>query len=211
MEIPPQPQNRVSIYHRLIPTTRLQPPLHHKPSTLTDRASIVPSRSQTPTPRATDPQGSTTYHQGTALEASQSSGVLGQRRISYADPPVIQTQEYAPVLESVDHAMKDTGLRPTHLPENITPDDFTRAVAVATVSALRHQQTQQAQMPPRLRVSAAEEEAAHGGHDAPSWSRTTSASVLLACTALYALIAGMWSLAAAPFISLTIVFVRSLG
>jgi Ca2+:H+ antiporter len=29
----------------------------------------------------------------------------------------------------------------------------------------------------------------HGGHDAPSWSRTTSASVLLFCTALYAVIA----------------------
>ncbi|KDQ25351.1 hypothetical protein PLEOSDRAFT_40690 [Pleurotus ostreatus PC15] len=29
----------------------------------------------------------------------------------------------------------------------------------------------------------------HGGHDAPAWSRTTSASVLLACTALYAIIA----------------------
>jgi len=28
-----------------------------------------------------------------------------------------------------------------------------------------------------------------GGHDAPSWSRTTSASVLLGCTALYAVIA----------------------
>ncbi|KXN88148.1 Low affinity vacuolar monovalent cation/H(+) antiporter [Leucoagaricus sp. SymC.cos] len=29
----------------------------------------------------------------------------------------------------------------------------------------------------------------HGGHDAPSWSRTMSASVLLGCTALYAIIA----------------------
>lgn len=33
------------------------------------------------------------------------------------------------------------------------------------------------------------DEGGHGGHDAPSWSRTTSASVLLACTAFYALIA----------------------
>jgi hypothetical protein len=31
---------------------------------------------------------------------------------------------------------------------------------------------------------------AHGGHDAPNWSRAKSASVLLACTVLYAAIAG---------------------
>lgn len=31
-----------------------------------------------------------------------------------------------------------------------------------------------------------------GGHDAPNWSRLKSASVLMICTALYALIAGAW-------------------
>jgi len=31
----------------------------------------------------------------------------------------------------------------------------------------------------------------HGGHDASSWSRTVSASVLLPCTLLYAIIAGI--------------------
>jgi len=43
----------------------------------------------------------------------------------------------------------------------------------------------------RLRSSAAEAEEAggQGGHDAPSWSRIVSASVLLGCTALYAIIA----------------------
>ena len=80
-------------------------------------------------------------------------------------------------------------MQPLQLPGNITPDDFTRAVAVATVSALRHQQQRQATSPARLRAQQ-ELEAGHGGHDAPSWSRTTSASVLLACTALYAAIAG---------------------
>jgi Ca2+:H+ antiporter len=69
----------------------------------------------------------------------------------------------------------------------MTRDDFTRAVTVATVSALRHQQ----QHHPR-RSSFVEHDGAggHGGHDAPSWSRTVSASVLLGCTALYAVIAG---------------------
>jgi len=32
---------------------------------------------------------------------------------------------------------------------------------------------------------------AHGGHDAPNWSRVKSASVLMGCTVLYAIIAGM--------------------
>lgn len=80
-----------------------------------------------------------------------------------------------------------------HLPENMTTDEFTRAVAVATVSALRHQNTH-AQSPARARTSGisgdTETEIGHGGHDAPSWTRTTSAAVLLACTALYAIIAG---------------------
>lgn len=177
-------RDRVSVYHRLVPNTRSQPTLQHKPSTI---ASL---RGQVPNQRPSDPQGSTTAHQ--PQSTSSDVPTIGARRISYAEPPVIQTQEYDPVLESVDRAMKDPGLRPTHLPESITPDDFTRAVAVATVSALRHQQQTHAQMPQRMRVSGAtaEEEAAHGGHDAPSWSRTTSASVLLACTALYAVIAG---------------------
>jgi Ca2+:H+ antiporter len=92
------------------------------------------------------------------------------------------------VLDSVAHAVKNTDLQKMQLPQSMTTDDFTRAVAVATVSALRHQQTH-AQSPAIVRTSGAEHEAS-GGHDAPSWSRTTSASVLLVCTFLYALIAG---------------------
>lgn len=86
-------------------------------------------------------------------------------------------------MESVDHALKDTGLQPAQLPA----DDFTRAVAVATVSALRHQQVQAR----RVKGGVEEEDHdGHAGHDGPSWSRAVSASVLLACTALYAAIAG---------------------
>ena len=119
------------------------------------------------------------------------------RRISYAQPPLVdlppqpQTPGIAPLLETVDHAMQHTGLTPTALPENMTREDFTRAVAVATVSALRHQEAQAT--PGRYRASGGHEVddgAAGGGHDAPSWSRFVSASVLLGCTALYAVIAG---------------------
>ena len=95
------------------------------------------------------------------------------------------------MLETVDHAIQNTGLQPTALPENMTREDFTRAVAVATVSALRHQEAQAA-APGRYRISGGHEvdDGAAGGHAAPSWSRFASASVLLGCTALYAVIAG---------------------
>jgi Ca2+:H+ antiporter len=120
------------------------------------------------------------------------------RRISYAPTPTIhphghQQPGYTPLLESVDHAIKNTGISPMHLPESMTTDDFTRAVAVATVSALRHQQNH-GQSPARARISGlggdVDIEGGHGGHEAPSWSRTISAAVLLGCTALYAIIAG---------------------
>ncbi|KAL6302825.1 hypothetical protein BKA93DRAFT_827122 [Sparassis latifolia] len=184
--------NRFSIYPRLAPGVNPQASqtqlstLHHRPSTITPIAeSPGPSRSQTPR----DSRSSSLLNQ-----QRQAIGVQGQppqpptaKRISYASPPVVQAQVYGPILETVDHTMKDTGLQPMRLPENMTTDDFTRAVAVATVSALRHQQNDSRS--PAMRGSAAVEMDAGSGHDAPSWSRTTSASVLLGCTALYAVIA----------------------
>lgn len=97
-------------------------------------------------------------------------------------------------MDSVDHALKNTNIPPMQLSDSMTADDFTRAVAVATVSALRHQQTH-ALSPARARTSGLSgeveaESGGHGGHDAPSWTRTFSAAVLLGCTALYAIIAG---------------------
>ncbi|EPQ54733.1 hypothetical protein GLOTRDRAFT_77429 [Gloeophyllum trabeum ATCC 11539] len=180
LELPGPGQNRFSIYHKLIPG-RDRESLRRKPSNLTSRApSTVPSRSETPVPRVHDHTAET-----------QPGGSVS-RRVSYATlPQTVPTAGIAPILESVDQAIKHTGLQPSHLPENMTPDDFTRAVAVATVSALRHQQTS-SRSPMRARMSGVDGEEAgggHGGHDAPSWSRTTSASVLLACTALYSIIA----------------------
>ncbi|KAI0647972.1 hypothetical protein C8Q79DRAFT_906381 [Trametes meyenii] len=190
ISVPPGGQNRVSIYHRLIPG-QSKGTLQHKPSIITTHTeSAVPSRSETPVPRVVEhvPEATPTT---SAIQPSVPTPLAQpplQRRISYANPPVVNTQGFSPILESVDHAIKDSGIQPLQLPSHMSPDDFTRAVAVATVSALRHQQ--HARSPARGRVSGAEIDAGgHGGHDAPSWSRTTSASVLLACTALYAIIA----------------------
>jgi len=192
--------NRTSIYQRLIPGTPLPQPqassLRHPPSSLHRKPSTInsiPSRSETPTPKGNDYATSSAVAQTSSSAQQQQSFTLNPpapRKISYAEPPVIQTQGAlpTPLLESVDHGIKDTGIQPSR---NITTDDFTRAVAAATVSALRHQQTH-AHSPARLRASSApevEDAGGHGGHDAPSWSRLVSASVLLGCTALYALIA----------------------
>jgi Ca2+:H+ antiporter len=46
---------------------------------------------------------------------------------------------YTPFLDTVDNDMKAQQITPMRLPSSLTTEDFTRAVAVATVSALRHQ------------------------------------------------------------------------
>jgi len=93
---------------------------------------------------------------------------------------------------------------PLQLPDGLTPDELNRAfqVVASAASALHPQATA-----PHLRRSVShardqsgqqahgghgkeEEEGGHGGHDAPNWSRAKSATVLLACTVLYAIIAG---------------------
>ncbi|OCF42485.1 calcium/proton exchanger [Kwoniella heveanensis CBS 569] len=98
-------------------------------------------------------------------------------------------QGYTPFLEGVDRDMKSNShLTPMRLPSTLTTEDFTRAVAVATVSALRHQGGNQA-MPVIRPPGGEEQEEEHGGHEAPSWTRDVSAGVLLGCTLLYAIIA----------------------
>ncbi|KAL0569701.1 hypothetical protein V5O48_012261 [Marasmius crinis-equi] len=173
---------RQSVYQKLVPQS-----VHSAGHRLGRKASNIggndgqQSIPQTPSVPRESSQGSSRPTSGRAA-----SPVL-PRRVSYA-PSAMHGQPvgYTPLLESVDHAVKNTGLQSLQLPDSMTTDDFTRAVAVATVSALRHQQTHG----PRLRgVQMEEADGGHGGHDAPSWSRFTSASVLLACTALYAVIA----------------------
>ncbi|KAJ7070018.1 hypothetical protein C8F01DRAFT_541150 [Mycena amicta] len=186
LELPIHNQRPFSLYHRLVPPTPggTGNRLNHKTSTRSER-------SQTP---VSHPAAGT--HQASSSITAVPSSPTVPRRVSYAPPG------FSPVLESVDHAVKGVqGLQPMALPDTMSSDDFTRAVAVATVSALRHQQMHASASPARARASggeggdvagagaAAGGGGGHGGHEAPSWSRTTSASVLLICTALYAAIA----------------------
>jgi len=197
LELPGPSGPRLSVYQRhpgSINATPSHRGLNRKASNVTNTGTVTPERSQTPVPRVvTEFTTSRPQHPSASSQGRPVSPILN-RRVSYAPTPAPpphghQQPGYTPLLESVDHAIKNTG----NLPENMTTDDFTRAVAVATVSALRHQQSH-AQSPARTRMSGlggdAETEASHGGHEGPSWSRTTSAAVLLGCTALYAVIAG---------------------
>lgn len=190
LELPGPQGPRLSVYQKLVPNHRL----NAKPSNLYNE---VPSRAQTPVPRsAADPSTRSQQVSGSSQPPPLSPSLT--RRVSYAPTPAAVHQNsnqvgYTPIMESVDHAIKSSNISAMHLSDSMTSDDFTRAVAVATVSALRHQQTH-AFSPNRARVSGvsgeAETEGGHGGHDAPSWTRTFSAGVLLGCTALYAIIAG---------------------
>ena len=111
---------------------------------------------------------------------------------------------YTPFLETMDQDVKSNHVTPMRLPSTLTTEDFTRAVAVATVSALRHQRSiigSHAGSGLKSRPMAGgemshdagngHEDGGEGGsHEAPSWTRGVSAGVLLACTLLYAVIAG---------------------
>ncbi|KAH9924675.1 uncharacterized protein BXZ73DRAFT_50347 [Epithele typhae] len=169
--------NRLSMYHKLLQNTQLR----HKPSFLT-----TPAVEDLPSLPGDGPTSSQHLQPAAPILQIPPARDPNARRISYAQPPVNVPLEN-PILETVDHTIKHTGIQP---PRSLTTDEFTRAVAVATVSALRHQQQHgpPPASPARLRHPEADA-GGHGGHDAPSWSRTMSASVLLGCTALYAIIA----------------------
>ena len=157
--------------------------LHRKVSSMSNTGHEVLSGSQTPVPRQADHTSTSAQPQ---KSISQPLSPAIPRRVSYATSSVPHAAHQS---ENMDYPAKQGNLQ--HLP--ITADEFTHAVAVATASALRQQQ-RQSQSPARIRAMGGslvgEGGGGHGGHDAPSWSRTVSASVLLACTALYALIAG---------------------
>ena len=180
----------MSLYHKIVPPSNFipgvsKPALQRDVDTIRRRPNVIITDAAA-SGSCSVPQTAGVLPPGDH-SASPSSSPTALRPSSYPNAPTSPSPgSIVPILESVDHALKDTGLQATQLPS----DDFTRAVAVATVSALRHQQVHAAR---RVRVGQLgdeEDAAGHGGHEAPSWSRAVSASVLLACTALYAIIAG---------------------
>lgn len=190
----PHESGRMSLYNKIVPPSNLIPGVSK--SGPQDSNSNTVRKQNCAATDAVGPSshGDATTPQSVDVSAGHSAGASASTPSTLGptvqpNPPASPTPgSLVPIMESVDHALKDTGLQPGQLP----PDDFTRAVAVATVSALRHQQVQARRVRSGQLGGEEEDPAGHAGHDGPSWSRAVSASVLLACTALYAMIAGTY-------------------
>lgn len=94
---------------------------------------------------------------------------------------------------------------PMHLPHGLSHDELQRAIAVVASATLpphlapppllrTQTHTREVTTTPQQAHGHGHEkeesgEGGQGGHDAPNWSRAKSATVLLACTVLYAIIA----------------------
>ncbi|BGP43419.1 hypothetical protein JCM10449v2_007454 [Rhodotorula kratochvilovae] len=114
--------------------------------------------------------------------------------------PSASLAPHKPTDTTPQHQQQST---PLQLPDGLTPDELNRAFqVVATAASALHPQTGAPHPHLRRSISHARETSAqqhhahekemeegHGGHDAPNWSRAKSATVLLACTVLYAIIA----------------------
>ncbi|GAA5873257.1 hypothetical protein JCM8547_008615 [Rhodosporidiobolus lusitaniae] len=100
---------------------------------------------------------------------------------------------------SLPHATgnKHDSTAPYQLPHGMTADEFNRVYQFQLAAAQRPVPNLAARAPSHAREASAQqaakkevaEEDGHGGHDAPNWSRAKSATVLMACTVLYAIIA----------------------
>lgn len=162
--------------------------------------NILPVHKDRPTGSETPSLGSAPNSQANTLRGNNPprTAPIGEDHSRVSSQNFNLPAGYTPFLETVNNDMKQTHLTPMRLPSSLTTEDFTRAVAVATVSALRHQGSiigshQGSTRKERAPVQHTKEEEEHeegGGHEAPSWTRGVSAGVLLGCTLLYAIIAG---------------------
>lgn len=206
-EFAPGSQGRISMYTR-IAASQLANAIPQQTGRLLRKASILTINSgKDPEGHAlsrggsgdNQPTGVVTQFLGSSAGPSgppspltrRTSGAAGRLSRDVQSPARAHASSgagYAPILETVTKAGSDPNQPPLPLPSDMTTDDFTRAVA-ATVSVLRQREAGGVQASTEHPEAHAGTEA-QGGHEAPSWSRLTSATVLLSCTALYAAIAG---------------------
>jgi Ca2+:H+ antiporter len=188
LDVPPPTPGRMSLYHKLMQAhlaTSILPQhrLDRKGSTntITGRDAGHSRRSHAASISSTPSLGNS------QLLSGPPSPVVHRGNISFAAQQPPHTAS-----DSEGHQKsRTTGVHTIQLPPSLTAEDFSRAAAV--VAAMEQPHLHEAT---RARASSALEHAddgghggGHGGHDAPSWSRQLSASVLLGCTLLYALIA----------------------
>lgn len=190
------PAHRATIAQRITPQNVMHHilPLHKngpKESSPVSRQPSVPASPKASNHARLEPDTHGRLHPNRAAteEGSTIRGTSASR---------LASSGYTPFLEGMDRNIKDSPMGNMKLPSHLTTEDFTRAVAAATVSALRHQnsvisQSASGHKARAANVSAVTEEEEHegGGHESPNWTRDVSTGVLLGCTVLFAAIAGM--------------------
>ncbi|GAA6020553.1 hypothetical protein JCM10207_008666 [Rhodosporidiobolus poonsookiae] len=155
------PDNRRSLYQRIVPSQLFQP-------------------KRRPSGNIHLPAGSATGHTPLATPLLAASAHLAPDSAQHVRP-------------ANGGGAKDS-LAPIQLPPGMTADEFSRAFEAVTagrgVTPLRRAPSHAREISAR---NDKEEDGGHGGgeggHDAPNWSRMKSATVLMACTVLYAVIA----------------------
>lgn len=200
------PAHRATVYQRLTPQAVMQQllPTTAKPQELT-RAAPEMSRTATGIEQVRSPNRPN--RQVSRVGFDDDTNQAAQRRKPSADSPSRTPLTRTPKMPAGNPQDKFNDLSHLQLPNNIdsegfTTEEFTRAVAVATVNALKSHENAMAREWKQARalqplpegaaqaVTTAEQSEGHGGHEGPSWSRAVSAGVLLGCTILYAAIAG---------------------
>lgn len=202
------PAHRATMYQRLTPQAVMQQLLPTSARTQDPVPASAPAINRRATTAWESQQNKSALrpsHQPSRVGPGGDPSQANQRRnaslISSSRTPINRTPRM-PTQTSQD---KLNDLSDLQLPvpgQAFNTEEFTRAVAVATVNALKNHENaiarewKQARAPQALldgipvQPAATGTDEQHGGHEGPSWSRTVSSCVLLGCTLLYAIIAG---------------------
>ncbi|KAJ9125134.1 hypothetical protein QFC22_000088 [Naganishia vaughanmartiniae] len=210
------PAHRTTVYQRLTPQAVMQQllptvkPLDQTPASApaitrrNARSEVQPFRS--PGRRSRQPSYAGRLDYGQPVSKPQRTASLLS---SVSQTPLLNATPRMSSQGAQQHRPNNNELSDLQLPPHIegeafNTEEFTRAVAVATVNALKShenavarewRQAKAAALPPidgiapPATAASGEQEGGHGGHEGPSWSRTVSTCVLLGCTVLYAIIA----------------------
>ncbi|GHJ85760.1 hypothetical protein NliqN6_2162 [Naganishia liquefaciens] len=201
------PAHRATVYQRLTPQAVMQQLLPTTAKATEPTSGKAPEMSRRPT-AGTEQVRSPVRPDRTASRAGIDREAMAQKQKVSAPSPSRTPYNRTPRMAAGPSHDKLNDVTNLQLPngintEGLTTEEFTRAVAVATVNALKNHENaiarewKQARAPlpfpegghPPPGAGAAEHSEGHGGHEGPSWSRVVSAGVLLGCTILYAIIA----------------------
>lgn len=211
------PAHRTTVYQRLTPQAVMQQllptvkPLDQTPASAPavtrrdTRSESQPFRSPARPSRQPSYAGRLDHGQPTSKPKRTASLLSSVSYTPLLNATPRMSSQAPQQLKPIDNELSELQLPPHIEGEAFSTEEFTRAVAVATVNALKShenamarewRQAKAAALPPidgnlaPATAAVGEHDGGHGGHEGPSWSRTVSTCVLLGCTILYAVIAG---------------------